>query len=342
MTPSIPANVLLVDDIPQNISVLNAILSDNYAIKVATSGLQAIETCLSTPVDIILLDVTMPEMDGFDTCRRLKDNPLTRGIPVIFVTAKNETGDESQGFACGGVDYITKPVQADIVRARVRTHLALYDQNRVLEHKVQQRTAELRETRLEIIHRLGSAGEFRDNETGLHVIRVCHYSRILGQEVGLAENEAELLFNVAGLHDVGKIGIPDGILLKPGKLDDEEWQVIRTHCEIGATIIGTHQHRLLKTAATVAMTHHERWDGSGYPQGLKGEDIPLFGRIVAVADVFDALTCVRPYKLAWPVAKATAEIERCRGQHFDPQVVDSFLRVIPKLMAVQQQFGDRV
>ena len=339
-TTSNPAHVLIVDDIPQNISLLNAALMEEYIVKVATGGLQAINICRSMPIDIILLDVMMPEMDGFETCRRLKEDPLTRNIPVIFVTARGEIKDESKGFACGAVDYITKPVRSPIVRARVRTHLALHDQNRALERLVRERTAELQESRLEILHRLGSAGEQRDNETGLHVIRVCNYSRIIGLACGLSESEADLLYNAAALHDVGKIGIPDSILFKPGKLDENEWKVIKTHCEIGYKIIGPHRNSLLKSAATIALTHHERWDGTGYPYGTTGDDIPLLGRIVAVADVFDALTCERPYKHAWTITKAIEEIVRCSGSHFDPQIVDAFLRRIPELTAIQQECID--
>jgi putative two-component system response regulator len=284
----------------------------------------------------------MPEMDGYETCRRLKDNPLTRNIPVIFVTALRESKDESMGFACGAVDYITKPIRETIVRARVKTHLALYDQNRALERLVQERTAELNETRLEILHRLGSAGEYRDNETGLHVVRVCHYSRVIASAYGLPESEAELLYNAAALHDTGKIGVPDAILFKPGKLDDNEWVTMKTHSEIGHKIIGAHENRLLKAAAMIAQTHHERWDGNGYPLGLKGADIPLFGRIVSIVDMFDALTSVRPYKRAWPIEEAIAEIVRCRELHFDPRVVDVFLSVVPELTAIQQKFADFV
>jgi len=340
MSAPVPAShVLIVDDTPQNISLLNAALMDEYSIIVATSGQQALEICRSMPVDLILLDVMMPEMDGFETCRALKGDPMTSSIPVIFVTALGESKDESRGFACGAVDFITKPIRESIVRARVRTHLALYDQNRALEQQVLERTAELNATRLEILNRLGSAGEYRDGETGYHVLRVCHFSYVIAIAYGLPKSEADLLYNAAALHDTGKIGIPDSILFKPGKLDPDEWQIMRTHCEIGQKIIGIHQHRLLDAAASIALTHHERWDGDGYPGGLKGCEIPLFGRIVAVVDVFDALTSVRPYKDAWPVSEAIVEIERGRGLHFDPKVVDAFLLVLPELMAILQQFG---
>ncbi len=335
-----PASVLIVDDTPQNISLLNAALMDEYIIKAATSGRRAIDICLNMPIDIILLDVMMPDMDGYETCRQLKENPLTRNIPVIFVTSRGEIKDESMGFSCGAVDYITKPIRASIVMARVKTHLALYDQNRALESLVQERTAKLDETRLEILFRLGSAGEYRDNETGQHVLRVCQYSRIIARAFGLPESEAELLYNAAALHDTGKIGIPDSILFKPGKLDDDEWNVMRTHCHIGHKIIGDHQEGLLNAAASVALSHHERWDGSGYPNRLKGNDIPLFGKIVAVADMFDALASDRPYKRAWSFDDAIKEILRCSTVHFDPMIVDSFLMALPEITTVYQQYGD--
>jgi putative two-component system response regulator len=293
------------------------------------------------PVDIVLLDVMMPEMDGFETCRQLKKNPLTQNIPAIFVTAIGEIDDESTGFACGAVDYITKPIRAAIVKSRVKTHLAMYDQQRILENLVQQRTSELKDTYFEVLRRLGVAGEFRDNETGLHVARVCNYSRIIAMASGFSENEAALLYHAAALHDAGKIGIPDHILFKPSKLEKNEWDVMQTHCEIGHKIIGTHPNNdLLKTAAIIALTHHEKWNGGGYPQGLKLSDIPLVGRIVALADVFDALTSERPYKKAWSVTDAVTEIVSCSGHHFDPQVVDSFLMNIPEITLVQQEFAE--
>ena len=334
------STVLIVDDTPENISLLNAALKDEYIIKVATRGSKAIEIASSMPVDIILLDVMMPDMDGFETCRRLKAEPLTSRIPVIFVTAKGEVDDESVGFSCGGVDYISKPVRYPIVRERVRTHLALYNQRLTLEETVRERTAELTETRQEILNRLGRAAEYRDNETGLHVTRVCRYARLIALEYGLPEDEAELLFNAAPMHDVGKIGIPDRILLKVEKLDDDEWQAIKNHCEIGGKIIGEHTSRLLKAAASLALSHHEKWDGSGYPLGLAGSDIPIFSRILAIADVYDALTSKRPYKIAWPIDEAVAEIERQSGRHFDPAVVRAFLTSLPGIHEVHTQFSD--
>lgn len=332
--------VLIVDDMPNNISLLNEILADEYSVKAAKSGEKAIEIARSMPVDIILLDVMMPEMDGFETCRRLKQDPLTSKIPVIFVTGRGEVEDESMGFSCGGVDYITKPVRKTVVLARVKTHLALYGQNLTLDEIVRKRTAELTKTRMEILHRLGRAAEYRDNETGMHVVRMGWYARVIAREYGLSADEIELLFNVAPMHDVGKIGIPDKVLLKPGKLDEDEWEIMRSHCEIGRKIIGDHSSSLLEAAATLAHTHHEKWDGSGYPLGLTRDNIPLFSRIVALVDVFDALTSRRPYKDAWTVEKAIAEIESCSGLHFDPDVVHAFLRQLPEMVRIKEQFAD--
>lgn len=334
--------VLIVDDTPDNISLLKAALVEEYSIKVATRGMKAIEIARAMPVDLILLDVMMPEMDGFETCRRLKADPLTRSIPVIFITARGEIDDEAKGFACGGVDYITKPISACIVRARAKTQLALYDQNRALESRVLERTAELKESRLEILNRLGRAAEYRDNETGLHVVRMSRYCQLIALEYGLSEEEAELLLHVAPMHDIGKIGIPDRVLLKPGRLDAEERSIIEAHCEIGRQIIGSHTSDLLNASATIAYTHHEKWDGSGYPQGLSGSQIPLFSRILAVADVFDALTSVRPYKRAWSVEEAVTEIASCSGSHFDPALVGVFLACLPRIVEVKDQFADDV
>ena len=333
--------ILVVDDAPENIDVLRGILGGDYKVKVAINGEKALKIAFSdNPPDLVLLDVMMPGMDGYEVCRTLKEDPRTRKVPVIFVTAKGEVEDEALGFDLGAVDYITKPVSPPIVHARVQAQLALYDQSRVLEDKVRQRTAELDRSRLEIIRRLGRAAEYKDNETGMHVIRMSHYSRTIARAIGMDESEADLLLNAAPMHDVGKIGIPDKVLLKPGKLDDGEWTLMRKHPEFGANIIGDHDSGLLQMARTVALTHHEKWDGSGYPNGLSGEDIPLVGRIVAIADVFDALTTERPYKDAWPVDKATALIEREAGAHFDPDLAAAFLRSMPEVLAIKEKYAE--
>jgi len=249
--------------------------------------------------------------------------------------------DEKKGLETGAVDYITKPISPAIVLARVKTHLALHDQTLHLESMVKQRTAELEKARRNIICRLGRASEFKDNETGNHVIRMSHYSRLIAQAAGFGEEFVDILFNAAPMHDVGKIGIPDRIMLKPGKLDESEWEVMRKHPAIGAEIIGHHPNILLQTAHSLALTHHEKWDGNGYPNKLKGEEIPLPGRIVAIADVFDALTSDRPYKKAWSVEDAVCEIEKCAGTHFDPGLIEHFKAVLPEILKIMEQYAEK-
>ena len=333
--------ILIVDDTPENIDVLRGLLEADYKVKVALEGNRALKIANSSnPPDLILLDIMMPGLSGYDVCEQLKDNPLTRRIPVIFVTAMGEVDDESKGFALGAVDYMTKPVSPPIVHARVRTHLALYDQALQLEDTVQQRTKELNDTRMEIIRRLGRAAEYKDNETGMHVIRMSLYSKILARAAGLDEEQAELLLNAAPMHDVGKIGIADHILSKPGSLNDEEWAVMRKHPEFGAEIIGDNASSILRMARIVALAHHEKWDGSGYPLGLSGENIPLAARIVAIADVFDALTTMRPYKEAWSVDDAIADLQKDAGSHFDPQLVSKFVAVLPEILKVRASYAE--
>jgi len=333
--------ILIVDDTPDNIDVLSEVLAPHYLTKVALNGEKALKIAAGEhKPDLILLDIMMPGISGYDVCQRLKRNSDTRGIPIIFVTAMNEMEDERLGLEMGAVDYITKPISPAIVLARVRTHLALYDQTRELERLVALRTAELEKTRSQIIRRLGRAAEFKDNETGNHVIRMSHYARLTAQAAGLSASQVDILFHAAPMHDVGKIGIPDNILLKPGKLDEVEWEVMRQHPAMGAEIIGEHQDPLLQAAHCVAITHHEKWDGSGYPRGLKGEEIPIFGRIVAIADVFDALTTERPYKKAWTVEDALRMIEEGAGRHFDPGLLPAFRQALPEMLRIKEQYAE--
>lgn len=333
--------ILVVDDTPENIDVLMGILRNDYKVKAALNGELALKIAQSSnKPDLILLDVMMPEINGYDVCRKLKSNPATASIPVIFVTAKSEVEDEQTGFALGAVDYITKPVSPPLVLARVKTQLSLYDQARHLEHLVKQRTEELNETRLEIIRRLGRAAEYKDNETGMHVIRMSWYSRFLAEEYGMEPEWCELLFNAAPMHDIGKIGIPDSVLLKPGKLDAEEWEIMQKHVEFGGEIIGDHDSPILQMAKEIALGHHEKWNGKGYPNGLSGTDIPLTARIVAIADVYDALSSERPYKKAWPEEKVIALLEEEAGQHFDPDLVPKFIKCLPRVHEIQQKYKD--
>lgn len=303
--------ILIVDDEPFNLKVLKQILQDSYRLSFAKNGLDALELARTEQPHLILLDVMMPDMTGFEVCAKLKTEPSTQNIPVIFVTALSDENDEATGLTHGAVDYITKPVYPAVVKARVKTHLSLV------------RAENLQKTHLELIQRLGRAAEFKDNETGLHVLRMSHISRILAIKLGFNEAFCDDLLNAAPMHDIGKIGIPDNILLKPGRLDDAEMAVMKQHPQIGADILDNSSSTLIQLAHSVALHHHEKWDGSGYPHGLKGEDIPIEARIVAVADVFDALTNKRPYKEAWSVADTLDEIKKQSGQHFDPEVVNA-------------------
>ena len=334
--------VLIVDDTPENIDVLVASLSDEYTIKVALNGMKALSIAsLSPRPDLILLDVMMPEMDGYDVCKALKINPATANIPVIFVTARHDIKDEEKGLSMGAVDYIIKPISPPIVRARVRTHLALYDQNRQLQKKVDERTKALQASQLRIIHHLGRAVEFKDNETGAHVIRMSHYARMIAQEYGGNDEWVNQIFQAAPMHDVGKIGISDAILLKPGKLTPEEWEKMKLHTVYGGEIFAEDDDPMLQIAKTIALTHHEKWDGSGYPNGLKGEEIPLEGRIVAIADVLDALMSKRPYKEAWTLDDSLTYIEENSGSHFDPNLVPVLKNLRAQVVSIRQQYPDR-
>lgn len=335
--------ILIADDVPENIEILAATLKDDYHIKVASHGDKVLQIVYAdNPPDLILLDIMMPGLSGHEVCRRIKANPDRRRIPVIFVTAMSTMEDEQLGLEIGAVDYIVKPISPPIVKARVRTHLALYDQSRELERMVDQRTTELLSSRQQIIRRLGRAAEFKDNETGNHVIRMAHYARLIAEAYGLGPKAQEILLLTAPMHDIGKIGIPDSILLKPGRLTPEEWTVMKQHPVMGADIVGQHEDDILKTARTIALTHHEKWDGAGYPQGLRGEDIPLVGRIVAIADVFDALVSQRPYKPAFPVEQALAYMTQQAGQHFDPDLIPVFQKVLPEILHIQATYADEL
>jgi len=320
--------LLVVDDEPINLKLLKQVLQQDYRLSFAKNGIDAIELASRELPDLILLDVMMPEMTGFEVCQRLKSAPNTQNIPVIFVTALRDEVDETQGFESGAVDYITKPITPAIVKARVRTHLSLV------------RAEELKRTHLELIQRLGRAAEYKDNETGMHVMRMSHTSKILALALGFNEDFADKLLQAAPMHDIGKIGIPDHILLKPGRLDDEEMRIMQQHPMIGAEILANTKSDLIQLAHSVALHHHEKWDGSGYPNKLKGEEIPIEGRIVAVADVFDALTSKRPYKEAWPVEKALDLIKEQSGKHFDPDVVQALLRELGQVLTTVAKWQD--
>ncbi len=332
--------ILVVDDLPENLDLMANILRDHYRVLIATNGLDALATARRHAPDLILLDIMMPDMDGYQVCRNLKADPRSRDIPVIFVTALTDARDEQAGLDLGAVDFLHKPCHPEIVRKRVRIHLDALNQSRALEAKVRERTEQLEHSRVELVRRLGRAAEYRDNETGMHVIRMSQTTRLLAEAMGLPAAQSELLFLAAPMHDVGKIGIPDGILLKPGKLEAEEWEVMKTHAQIGAEIIGEHDSPLLIAARTIALTHHEKWDGGGYPQGLAGEAIPLEGRIVSIADVYDALTSVRPYKRAWSSREAIDYLRAQSGIGFDPGLVPLFIDLLPQILEIGDRYKD--
>ena len=335
------ATVLIVDDNSDNLDVLSGILKPFYKVKAAINGELALKiVAAKKKPDIILLDIMMPGIDGYEVCRRIKADPTIADIPIIFVTAKTEVADEQAGFELGAVDYITKPISVPIVLARVRAQLALYNQHLELEQLVRERTQELDDTRLEIVQRLGCAAEYKDNETGLHVIRMSWYSKFLAEQINANEAWVELLYTAAPMHDIGKIAVPDRVLLKPGKLDEEEWGIMQKHVEYGVDILGSHNSELLAMAREIALGHHEKYDGSGYPNGTSGENIPLSARIVAIADVFDALTSERPYKKAWPVEKAVALLEEEAGKHFDPDLVPEFINCLDRVLEIKDKFQD--
>ena len=349
MDNGLPAQkILIVDDTPENIDILAGILGQDYKIKFAINGKKALEIVVGEdPPDLVLLDIKMPGIDGYEVCRRIKRHGGLEDLPVIFVTADMEAEAERKGFEAGGVDYITKPFNIVLVKERVKTHLALYDQNRELEKKAREKTIELtqalesvKQASLETIHRLSRAAEYRDEDTGAHLHRMCSYSAAVAERMGASKEEVDSLFLSAQLHDIGKIGVPDQILLKPEKLNRRECDVMMRHTAIGGEILENADSKLLRTGRQIALTHHEKWDGSGYPRGLKGLDIPLPGRITAIADVFDALTSRRPYKEPFSVEKSCAIIKQGRENHFDPDVVDAFFSAEHEILKIKEEYQD--
>jgi len=340
--------ILLVDDTKSNVDVLVHALKDIYKLGVTLNGEDAIRFAEKKQPDLILLDIVMPGIDGFEVCHRLKKKSETKNIPIIFITAMDDLSHKTKGFDFGAVDYITKPFDITEVKARVRTHLtlklaqeALKNQNIILDEMVQARTAELRKAQIEVINRLGKAAEYRDQDTGTHINRMSKYCRLLGKALGLSREEYDRLDLASTMHDVGKIGISDNILLKPGKLDVKEWKSMMTHTQIGGKLLSGGSSQLLEVAQIIAMTHHEKWDGTGYHQKLKGKDIPLNGRIVCICDVFDALISRRPYKEPWPVELVIEEIRRGSGIFFDPELVEVFLSLEPELLEIIETYTEK-
>jgi putative two-component system response regulator len=355
------ATILIVDDSPDSIAVISASLKAVYRVKVAITGEKALAIASDDAPDLILLDIMMPEMDGYETCRRLKLNPKTAEIPVIFLTAKSDAVDEEKGFELGAEDYIAKPPSPPIVHARIRTHLRLKsvrdflkDKNEFLEAEVERRTREIGRIQDVTMIAIGSLAETRDNETGNHIRRTQTYISILAERAQaharfkhlLSAGTIESLYKSAPLHDIGKVGIPDRILKKPAKLDHDEFEVMKTHTTIGCAAILEAEKRLgapasfLSLARDIAWTHHEKWDGSGYPRGLAGDAIPLPGRLMAIVDVYDALISERVYKKAFTHEETVDIIRQGAGTHFDPDITRSFLDISDRFREIALTFSD--
>ena len=354
--------ILVVDDTPDNLTLMTALLKDDYRVKVAHNGERALRLVQGTdPPALILLDIMMPDMDGYEVCRRLKADPTTESIPVIFLTARSEAEDETRGLSMGAVDYIVKPISPPVVMARIRTQLMLKSasdflrgKSDQLESEVARRTAEIQDLQDAMVLSMASLAETRDNETGNHLRRTQHYVKRLAQQLRLNPRYAnelddrciDLLFKSAPLHDIGKVGIPDSILLKPSRLDAEEFEIMKTHTTLGRDAIVHaeqalgHEVPFLRFAKEIAMSHQEKWDGSGYPEGLVGEAIPLSARLMALADVYDALISKRVYKPAFTHEDSVRMILEGHGSHFDPDVVQAFAAVQEDFRLIASRFSD--
>ena len=333
------AKILIIDDQKLHIGLLEDILrkSGYDNIESTTDPQEGIEFYKKKSPDLILLDLEMPKIDGFSVIEQLKEISKDERLPLLALSPDRGQDICLKALEAGATDFIAKPYEGIEVLVRIRniieSHLLnnqVRNQNKILEEKVKERTKELSDTRLDIIRRLACAAECRDEDTGSHIIRMSKLCVKMGKAAGLDAHQCELLLNASPLHDIGKIGIPDSVLLKPGKLDASEWEIMKSHTVLAAGLLSGSDSELMKMAEIVALTHHEKWDGSGYPKGLRGEDIPLVGRIVAICDVFDALLSKRPYKRAWTIDDALAEIGYASGKHFDPELVDFFFEIVKK------------
>jgi len=352
------ATILVVDDELTNIVLIEAILNANgYENVISTQDpTQVLNLYYQHNIDLILLDINMPVMDGYDVLAQFKSLNVPYFPPTLVLTAQLAQDFRQRAFDAGARDYVTKPFDMNELLSRVRNLLEaelaqkyMRSQNDILDHRVVERTLELQaakqqlhQSRLQVVRRLGRAAEFRDNETGMHIIRMSKTAALIGRAAGMSEEACDLLLNAAPMHDIGKIGIPDEILLKPGRFEPAEWRIMQTHVQIGVDILSGDDSSLLGMAREIVLSHHEKWDGSGYPHGLKGEQIPLVGRLCALADVFDALTSERPYKHAWLEQDAVAYVVNESGRHFDPELVEYFLALLPKIASIREQHSEPV
>jgi len=341
--------VAIVDDNPVNLKLMESLVRRVEDCKPLTfqDSASGLAWCLANDPDLVIVDFMMPPPDGLEFIRLFRADPLKADIPVLMITADHEKETRYAALESGANDFLTKPIDNAEFRARMRNMLALRRSQKALENraawlaeKVSEATEEILEREREMIMRLSRAAEFRDPETGAHIQRMSNYSRLIAEQLGLPREEQEVILRAAPMHDVGKIAIPDHILLKPGRLDEAELAIMQTHAEKGYEILQGSKSSLLDIAADIARTHHEKWDGTGYPQRLKGKDIPLYGRIVAVADVFDALTSARPYKKAWELDKALQYLRDNAGSHFDPECAQAFLARIADILVIRNSFKD--
>lgn len=344
------SNILIVDDNTANIVLLESILeNEGYDEFSSTTDPRAVASlCQEEEFDLILLDIRMPHMSGFKVMEALnKQFPADYFLPIIVLTAQLDQETRQQALALGAKDFLTKPFQHWEALLRIRNQLEtryLYTQQLTrgdsLEQEVARRTKEIRSVQLEIVRRLGLAGEFRDNETGAHIVRMSKISEVIARGAGLDEKTCELILYSSTMHDVGKIGIPDNVLLKAGKLNEEEWEIMKSHVEVGTKIIGDYPADIIWMGSVIARSHHEKWDGSGYPDGLKGESIPIAARIAAISDVFDALLSKRPYKDPWPLEKALSLMKENSGTHFDPTLLDVFFTHLDEILEIREALPD--
>ncbi|AEF54981.1 HD domain-containing phosphohydrolase [Marinomonas posidonica] len=330
--------VLIVDDVPRNIDLLKEILAEHYQVQVAKNGVAALNIIAASEPDIVLLDVMMPGMSGFEVCEKLKSQNQTANIPVIFLTATTDMKYEIEGFRVGAVDFITKPISPMTTLSRVATHLKLSENDKQNKAIIAARTQQLDDALEAAVTMLGEVGHLNDTDTGIHMWRMADYSAALARAAGWEEEQVELLRMAAPMHDTGKVAIPDSILKSPHKLTDDEMEIMKSHTVAGHNILSKSNAPLFQLAAQAALGHHEKWDGSGYPYGLAARAIPQSARIVAMADVFDALTMERSYKKSWTVEEALVHIERSAGSHFDPELVRLFLSIKDELIRIQKKW----